>query len=84
MLSINEAKKIIEKNIPKCKPQLCILYKNLYVFVVFTDDELEEKMDPFYSVDSDTGEFEDFAFLDHISEITSLLKNPLKVFNEND
>ena len=80
MLSINEAKRIIEKNIPNCKPQSCVLYKNLYVFVVFTDDELEEQMDPFYSVDSITGKFEDFAFMDHALEISELLHKPLKIF----
>lgn len=80
MLSIEDAKKIIEKNIPNCKPQCCVLYKNLYVFVVFTNDEIEGRMDPFYSVDVNTGKFEDFAFLEHVSEVTPLLSNPLKRF----
>lgn len=84
MLSIEDAKKIIEKNIPNCKLQCCVLYKNLYVFVVFTNDEIEGQMDPFYSVDVNTGKFEDFAFLDHISEISDLLRKPLKVFDNTN
>ena len=77
MLSIDEAKKIVEKNMPGCKPQCCVLYKNLYVFVIFTDDNVEGQMDPFYSVDVTNGHFEDFAFLDNVSEITPLLSKPL-------
>ncbi len=80
MLSIKDATAIVKKELPKCVPKCCVLYKNLYVFVVFTDDKIEGKMDPFYSVDCNTGKFEEFVFLSHIPEIISLLEKPTKIF----
>lgn len=74
MLSINQAKDIIEKNIPDGKIQSAIEYNGLYVFQVFTDDELEGEMDPFYSVNMKNGEFSDFSIITDgdISELTEL------------
>lgn len=63
MLSVNDAMKIVKKNIPDGSIQAVIVYKDLYVFQVFTDDELEGQMDPFYSVNINTGEFRDFSIL---------------------
>lgn len=78
MLSVNDAKKIIKKNIPNGRIQHFIIYKKLYLFVVFTDDELEGQMDPFYSVNIETGEFRDFSILTDGS-ITEIVK----LFNES-
>ena len=63
MLSINEAMKIVEKHIPDCEIQKCIIHNGLYVFMVYTADELEGQMDPFYSVNMKTGDFRDFSII---------------------
>lgn len=63
MLDINEATKVIKKNIPDGKIQAMITYNDLYIFQVFTDRPFEEEMDPFYSVNQQTGEFRDFSII---------------------
>ena len=63
MLSVKEAIKIAKRNIPQGEIQSGIIYNGLYVFMIFTDDELEGKMDPFYSVDIETGKFAEFSVI---------------------
>lgn len=63
MLNFEEAKKVVKENIPKGKIQKAILYDNLYVFMVFMNDEFEGQMDPYYSVNINTGEFRDFSII---------------------
>ncbi len=63
MLSLNDAIKIVNKNIPQGNIQAAIIYDDVYVFQVFTDDEFEGQMDPFYSVSIKTGEFRDFSII---------------------
>lgn len=77
MLSIHEATNIITQNLPNGRIQGVVSYNNLYLFQVFTDRPFEEEMDPFYSVDKDTGEFSDFSIIEDgdIDEITSLFEN---------
>lgn len=77
MLSLDVAIKIINKNIPNGSIQAAVVYEKLYVFQVFTDDGLEGQMDPFYSVDINTGEFRDFSILTDCdtSEIVKLFLN---------
>lgn len=77
MLSVKEAKTIIKNNIPNGNIKSCVLYKNLYVFIVYTDDEIEGEMDPFYSVDSDNGKFNGFPMMNHITDVLPLFSNPL-------
>lgn len=79
MLSIKQAVRIVQKNLPTWRIESAILYKNSYVFKVFNDDELEGAMDPFYSVNAETGEFRDFSIITDgdIREIARL-------FNEHD
>lgn len=74
MLNVNQAKTIVKNNIPNGKIQTVVVYGDLYIFQVFTDDELEGQMDPFYSVDVNTGEFRDFSILTDgdIYELTEL------------
>ena len=74
MLNPTAAANVIKRNIPNGKIQSYIDYKNLYVFQVFLDDPFESDMDPFYSVNKETGVFDEFSiFLDgDISEITQL------------
>lgn len=63
MLSFNDALKIVKKNIPQGDVKAAIIYEDLYIFQVFTDDEFEGQMDPFYSVSIKTGEFSDFSII---------------------
>lgn len=63
MLSIQEATRVIKKNLPKGSVQSSITYGNLFVFQVFHDDPDEGMMDPFFSVDKTSGEFAEFSIL---------------------
>lgn len=73
MLNINQATEIVRKAIPNGEIQTHIVYNDLYLFQVFTDNPGEGEWDPFYSVNSETGEFSDFSILDDdITEITDL------------
>lgn len=78
MLSAKQAVNMVKNNIPTGNIESMIIYNGLYVFKVFTDDELEGQMDPFYSVNMETGEFRDFSILTdgNITEI-------VKLFNES-
>lgn len=77
MLSFTQAIDVIKSNIPDGSIQSAIEYNGLYVFMVFDSDELEGQMDPFYSVDIQTGEFRDFSIITDgdISEINNLFLN---------
>lgn len=74
MLSIDQANEVVRKQIPNGKIEKAIKYKNLYLFMVFTDDPGEEEMDPYFSVDQETGEFKDFPIFEDegMAEILSL------------
>ena len=74
MLNPIQAIAVVKKNLPKGDIQSFIRYNGLYIFKVFMDDELEGQMDPFYSVNPETGEFRDFSIITDgdISEITRL------------
>lgn len=78
MLSVKQAVNMVKNNIPTGNIESMIIYNGLYVFKVFTDDELEGQMDPFYSVNMETGEFRDFSIITdgNTSEI-------VKLFNES-
>jgi hypothetical protein len=71
---IKSAIAIIKKEIPGGKIQSWIVYRDLYLFQVFTLNPLEEMYDPFYSVHRETGEFNEFSILTDgdIGEITTL------------
>lgn len=76
MLSLEEATSIVNKAIPNGKIQSSVVYRNLYLFIVFTDNIGEEEMDPFYSVDQETGAFSDFSIIEDgdMSEIIPLFE----------
>jgi hypothetical protein len=59
----DQATTIVKKNIPGAKIQATIFYKDSFLFQVFTDDPYEGEMDPFYSVNRETGAFTDFSIL---------------------
>lgn len=62
-VSLQNAIDIVNKNIPNGKIDKSIIYHDLYIFKVFIDNGFEKDMDPFYSVNINTGEFRDFSIL---------------------
>lgn len=63
MLSLNKAIKVIRANIPNCDIKKVVVYKDMYVFLVFTNDKAEGTFDPFYSVNMNTSEFDGFPMM---------------------
>lgn len=63
MLNLDEAKRIVSQNMPEGRIQKYIVYKDLFVFQIFTDDLLEGIYDPFYSVNRKTSEFQGFPLM---------------------
>lgn len=76
-ISLQKAINIVKKNIPNGKIDASIRYRDLYLFKVFIDNGFEKEMDPFYSVNINTGEFRDFSILTDgdIGEITNLFNS---------
>lgn len=76
-VSLQKAINIVKKNIPNGKIDESIRYRDLYLFKVFIDNGFEKEMDPFYSVNINTGEFRDFSILTDgdIGEITNLFNS---------
>ncbi len=72
--SLDKATGIVKKAFPLGKITSSIEYKNLYIFQVFNLFPEEEGMDPFFSVNKETGEIRDFSIITDgdISEITKL------------
>lgn len=77
MLSLQEATEVIHENHPDGKIQKCVEYKNLYLFIVFNNRPGEEEMDPFFSVNKETGEFLEFSVLTdgNTEEVLSLFES---------
>ena len=63
MLSPTQAAAIIKENHPLGEIQSYVEYRNVYIFQVFNKRPFEEEMDPFFSVDKDTGVFAEFSIL---------------------
>ena len=76
-VSLQKAINIVKKNIPNGKIDASIRSRDLYLFKVFIDNGFEKEMDPFYSVNINTGEFRDFSILTDgdIGEITNLFNS---------
>lgn len=81
-VSLQKAINIVKKNIPNGKIDASIRYRDLYLFKVFIDNGFEKEMDPFYSVNINTGEFRDFSILTDgdIGEITNLFNSKSQKF----
>lgn len=62
-VNLEKAIKIVKKNIPTGDIDAWVRYYDLYLFRVFIDNGFEKGMDPFYSVNVNTGEFRDFSIL---------------------
>ena len=63
MLSINDAKKIMLKNLPGVEVNKHVEYKLLFIFQAFYGDPLESSLDSFYFVDRVTGGFGEFPLM---------------------
>ena len=76
-VNLEKAIGIVKKNIPEGKIDAHIRYHDLYLFRVFMDNGLEKGMDPFYSVNVNTGEFRYFSILTDgdIDEILDLFNS---------
>ncbi len=61
MISMDNAKQIVRRNIPGCVIKGIIFYDGKYIILAENNDPLEGDMDPFYSVDSRTGLFGGFS-----------------------
>lgn len=73
MLDLTQAQNVIKKNVSGAKIQKSVLYGDLYIFQVFCDRPFEEEMDPFYSVNKNTGVFEEYSLLtDAVPEVIKL------------
>jgi len=77
MLDLKTATNVVIKNLPNGTIQCSVEYKDMYLFQVFGDAPGEEEVDPFYSVNKETGEFKEFSILTDgdIGEVVSLFKN---------
>lgn len=80
MLSANEATRVVKEYMPTGDIQKRIEYEGLYLFQIFTDRPGEEELDPFYSVNKETGEFRDFSIITdgNTEEILRLFSQPAK------
>lgn len=74
MLNKFQALKSLHEVIPGYPVKAWAQYRDLYLFRIEHPDPLEKNYDPFFSVDSLTGEVRDFSVITdgNISEIASL------------
>ncbi len=63
MFNLDKATDVVKKTFPEGKITSNIEYKNLYIFQVFNPFPGEEGMDPFFSVNKQTGEIRDFSII---------------------
>lgn len=77
MLSKQQAIAIVKQRLPTGKLGPSVEYEDVYLFQVELPNPGEEEMDPFYSVNKNTGEFQEFSVLTDgdIEEITDLFLN---------
>lgn len=74
MLNIDDATRLAKVAYPAGRIQKHVEYRDLFVFQIFSDLPGEEEMDPYFSVDRNTGEFKDFSIFTDADpeEITAL------------
>lgn len=63
MLDISKAKEIMANELPNSPIQTYIVYNELFVFRVRHPNPGEEDLDPFYSVNMNTGDFAEFSII---------------------
>ena len=71
MITEDEARTIIKRNLPGWKISKMVQYKNSYIFLML-EDGLEGGFDPFYSVDKNTGKFDGFPYLRDVETMDAL------------
>jgi hypothetical protein len=82
MLSEQDAIAKVKEFIPGCVPEKIITYNDLYlVLAPRSNDPLEGYMDPFFSVDINTGETRDYSIFQDgkAREIATLFENAPKI-----
>lgn len=60
---LEKATEIVNQQLPGWDIQAVVEYQNLFLFQVFSQEPEEEEMDPFFSVNKETGEFRDFSII---------------------
>lgn len=77
MHDLTAAEKIVRDNLPDGTIQKWVEYRGLYLFQVFNADPIEGTLDPFFSVNQQTGEFRDFSIITdgNIDEISALFSS---------
>lgn len=78
MYSIAEATDILQKAYPDRRIEPPVVYNGSYLFQAFDDnDELEGSIDPFFTVNRDSGEVSEFSILTdgNMAEIAALYAN---------
>ncbi len=83
MLSLDKATGIVKETFPLGTINSNVDYKNLYIFQVFNPFPGEEGMDPFFSVNKETGEIRDFSIITE-GDITEITKLFLKAHKRRD
>ena len=63
MLDVLEAEKIVKQMLPYGRVIKHIEYRDLFIFMVFNNNQGEETMDPFFSINKTTGEFREFSII---------------------
>lgn len=78
MLSETEAYEIVRSVFPDSSIISPVVYRGSYLFQVIGNDPLEGDQDPFFSVNTQTGELRDFSILTDgdPKEIEKLFLNP--------
>lgn len=76
-ITLDDAEKIVLEKLPDGSTvEAAIEYQNKYLFLAYWPDPLEGRLDPFFSVDPNTGFFRDFSPSDY--------DNPLEVIQALD
>lgn len=76
-LNKSQATQLIKLALPTGTVRKVIRYGDLYVFQVFRTDPAEEQMDPFYSVDMNTGNVKEFSVI-----TDGNIRDIMKLFNK--
>ncbi len=77
MVNLKDAVSIAKKYLPNGKIRKCVVYKNTYLFMIFSPDPNEGQMDSIYAVDDKTGDFRDFPYMKPgvFDEVMKLFEN---------
>lgn len=71
MISEDEARIIVKRNLHGWKISKMVQTESLYIFLML-EDGLEGGFDPFYSVDKNTGKFDGYPYLKDVETMDIL------------